>query len=87
MPLVNVLEPPSVFNNIGWTLQICYFWYPIFADESFSVTTNAPIPLGYDLFPTMPTSADLGTYAPVATIGNNVPFLYSDYAGVMPATL
>ena len=33
--------------------------------------SNAPIPLGYDLFPTMPTSVDLGTYARAATIGNN----------------
>ena len=49
---------------------------------------NAPIPLGYDLFPTMPTFADLGTYALAATIGNNVPSVYSDYARyVMPAML
>ena len=51
---------------------------------------NASIPLGYDLFPTMPTSADLGTYGRAATIGNNqqnVPFLHSDYAVVTPDTL
>ena len=33
---------------------------------------NAPIPLGYDLFPTMPTIADLETYARAATIGKDV---------------
>ena len=33
--------------------------------------TYAPIPLGYDLFPTLPTSTDLGTYAQAATIGSN----------------
>ena len=48
---------------------------------------NAPIPLGYDPFPTRPTSADLGTYARAATIGDNVPFPYSDYAVVTLDTL
>ena len=51
------------------------------------MASNAPIPLGCDLFPTMPTSADLGTYAPAATIGKNVPSLYSDYAIVTLDTL
>ena len=46
-----------------------------------------PFPLGYDPFPTMPTSADLGTYARAATIGDNVPFPYSDYAVVTLDTL
>ena len=49
--------------------------------------TNAPIPLGYDLFPTMPTFADLGTYTRAATIVKNGPFLYSDYAVVTLDTL
>ena len=37
----------------------------------FLVVAIAPIPLGNDLFPTMPTSADFGTYVRAATIGNN----------------
>ena len=45
------------------------------------------IPLDYDLFPTMPTSTDLGTYARAATIGKNVPVLHSDYAVVTLDTL
>ena len=53
--------------------------------EQYSI--NAPIPLGYDPFPTRPTSADLGTYARAATIGDNVPFPYSDYAVVTLDTL
>ena len=60
-------------KHICWNGKPFVFWYMGLTRQwhvTYSVT-YAPIPLGYDLFPTLPTSADLGTCARAATVGNN----------------